>query len=101
MNDPTYVEASRKLAERMMTEGGATADERIAFAFRLVVARRPRPAGGGGAQGNLRQATGRYRNDPAAAKKLLAVGESPRDEKLDAAGAGRVGDGRGRDPEPG
>src|SRR5438045_4521648 len=33
MNDPTYVESSRKLAERMMQEGGASAEDRIAFAF--------------------------------------------------------------------
>src|SRR6202000_14913 len=37
MNDPTYVEASRKLAERMMLEGGKTAEERIALAYRLVL----------------------------------------------------------------
>src|SRR5205085_7760810 len=29
MNDPTYLEASRKLAERMMKEGGHSTDERI------------------------------------------------------------------------
>ncbi len=43
LNDPTYVEASRKLAERIMTEAPTTTDERIAFAFRLATARRPRP----------------------------------------------------------
>ena len=36
MNDKQYVEAARKLAERMMTEGGATPAERLTFAFRLV-----------------------------------------------------------------
>src|SRR5262245_63011843 len=34
MNDPTYVEASRKLAERLMSEA-ATTVERITRAFRL------------------------------------------------------------------
>ena len=37
MNDPTYVEAARKLAERILTEGGPTTEERITFAFRLVL----------------------------------------------------------------
>src|SRR5690606_14031707 len=41
MNDPTYVEAARKLAERMMTEAGSTPRERVTFAFRLLTARRP------------------------------------------------------------
>ena len=40
MNDPTYVEASRKLAERMLTEAGKSPSERIQFAYRLCVSRR-------------------------------------------------------------
>ncbi len=85
MNDPTYVEAARKLAERMMTEGGTTAEERIAFGFRLATARRP----SGREVEVLRQVYERqlaaYRKDAAAATKLLSVGESPRDAKWDAA----------------
>jgi len=41
MNEPTFVEASRKLAERMLTEGGETDDARVTFAFRLVTSRAP------------------------------------------------------------
>ena len=44
MNDVTYLEASRKLAERVMKERRSSADERIALAFRLVVARGPTAA---------------------------------------------------------
>ena len=44
LNDPTYVEASRKLAERILTEAPATTDERIAFGFRLATARQPAAA---------------------------------------------------------
>ena len=40
MNDPTFVEASRKLAERLMREAKTT-DERITLAFRLTTARSP------------------------------------------------------------
>jgi len=46
-NDPTYVEASRKMAERVMTdaEAGATTESRLTFAFRLATARMPTAGG--------------------------------------------------------
>ena len=84
MNDPTYVEASRKLAERMMASGGQTPDERIAFAFRLATARPPKPAELAVLRRIFDQQLAVYRQNPEAAKKLLGVGESPRDEKLEA-----------------
>jgi len=43
MNDVTFLEASRKLAERIMKNGGQTPEERIAYAFRLATARAPQP----------------------------------------------------------
>src|SRR2546428_843888 len=39
LNEITYVEASRKLAERMIAEGGATPEKRLVYGFRLVTAR--------------------------------------------------------------
>jgi hypothetical protein len=85
LNDPTYVEASRKLGERMMTEAGPSIEERIAFAFRLATARPPRDAELVVLQGIYQDALKRFRADRAAALKLLAVGESPRNDKLDTA----------------
>ncbi|HUQ68859.1 MAG TPA: DUF1553 domain-containing protein, partial [Planctomycetaceae bacterium] len=41
MNDVTYLEASRLLAERMLTEGGSEPASRIAWAFRTITARQP------------------------------------------------------------
>jgi hypothetical protein len=84
LNDPTYVEASRKLAERMLSEAGNSADERITFAFRLATARKPTAK----ELAVLRQIAddqlARFRRDKSAAEKLLSVGESPRNEALDA-----------------
>jgi hypothetical protein len=84
MNDPTYVEAARKLAERMMKEGGATAEDRIAFAFKLAAARAPREKETAVLKRVFEAQRERFAKDKPAAEKLLKVGESPRDEKLDA-----------------
>ena len=85
MNDVTYVEASRVLAQRMMEEGGETPAERIAFAYKMVMARTPRSSEGEvllqGFQHNLRD----YRNDRGAALELVSQGEHPRNAALDVA----------------
>ncbi len=44
MNDVQFIEAARKFAERVMGEGGSDVRERITFAFRTVLARRPSPS---------------------------------------------------------
>src|SRR5262249_58757440 len=44
LNDVTYVEAARHLAELMLTKGGATPEERLAYAFRRATARTPAAA---------------------------------------------------------
>jgi hypothetical protein len=85
LNDPTYVEASRKLAERMLLEGGKTTDDRITFAFRLALARKPAPAELEVLRQIFREDLAKYQSDKPAALKLLSVGESPRDPKLDTA----------------
>lgn len=84
MNDPTYVEAARKLAERMMNEA-KTIDDRVVLAFRLATARPPNLNELRLLRRLFEQQLSSYRADSPAAVKLLAVGESPRDENLDAA----------------
>jgi hypothetical protein len=83
MNDPTYVEASRKLAERVMHDAGQVPEQRITAAFRLVLARKPSEREAAVLRRVFDQQLAIFRHDPAAATKLLSVGESPRDEKLD------------------
>jgi hypothetical protein len=84
LNDPTYVEASRKLAERLIREGDSV-DDRLTLAFRLVLARRPSAEELDVLREVHREALARFRADHAAAVKLLSVGEYPRDPKLDPA----------------
>jgi hypothetical protein len=76
MNDMQHFEAARALAERMLTEGGATADGRLDFAYRVVLGRRP----DAGERAVLAEALGkfseRYAQDPAAAKLAIRHGDS-------------------------
>src|SRR5439155_5752784 len=44
LNDVTYVEAARALAQLSLETGGTTDAERLAFAFRRVTARKPTDA---------------------------------------------------------
>ncbi|MGH9657628.1 MAG: DUF1553 domain-containing protein, partial [Bryobacteraceae bacterium] len=83
MNDVAYVEAARKLAERMMNEGGSTPAERIAWGFRLATARLPRSRESEVLAASFHHHRDRYSTDAAAAEKLVSQGESPRDSKLD------------------
>jgi hypothetical protein len=84
MNDVTFIEASRMLAQRMMKEGGATAGDRIAFAFRLATARAPNDRERVILTNALQYDLDRFQTDPAAAVKLISQGDSPRDPSLDA-----------------
>ncbi len=76
MNDIQHVEAARSLAQRAITEGGATPGDRIKFLFRTVLSRMPGPDEQAILQKQLAAHAVRYKQDPEAAKKLLNVGES-------------------------
>ncbi len=82
MNDPTFVEASRKLAERMMTEAADTASSRIVFAFRAATSRRPATSELKILLGIFRTQHDEFEKEPSDAVKLLSVGESPRNVSL-------------------
>ena len=41
LNETQFVEAARFVGERMLREGGATAEQRVAWAFRLIAGRAP------------------------------------------------------------
>ncbi|HEX6960649.1 MAG TPA: DUF1553 domain-containing protein, partial [Lacipirellula sp.] len=85
LNDPTFVEAARKLAERMMHHAGDDPRKAIDFAFEQVAARRPRDEEAEVLLAEFIKQRDSFANEPEAAGALLGVGESPRDEGLDAA----------------
>jgi len=82
LNDTTYVEAARMLAERVLQQAASPA-EHIAAAFRRVTARRPTSEEAAILQKSYERLRGSYANDRKAAEKLLKIGESPRDTRLD------------------
>lgn len=82
MNDPTYLEAARRLAERVI-EAESSAEERIQLTFRLAASRSPHATEQEILTDIYREALSRFRNDTAAAEKLLAVGKSPRNMTID------------------
>ena len=84
LNDVTFVEAARGLAQRVM-RAEAAPEARIALAFRLVLAREPKTAELSLLHASLNDQLARFRADPGAAKSLLTAGESPRDDSLDPA----------------
>ena len=85
MNDVTYVEAARLLGERMIKEGGATPENRIAWAFRLATARQPDDSERRVLLGNLNAQLDYFQRHPQEAAGLLSVGAKRNDGKLSAA----------------
>ncbi|MEZ5399339.1 MAG: DUF1553 domain-containing protein [Bryobacteraceae bacterium] len=79
MNDVTYTEASRVLAQRMILEGAA---DRLGYGFRLATARLPEPPEREILSATLARYSDRYASRPADAGKLLAHGEHARDERI-------------------
>ena len=83
LNEVTYVEASRALAEHMIKDGGATPDTRIALGFRRALGREPSEAETKVLIGGLQKRLEQYKAESDAAKKLIAIGETKADPKID------------------
>ena len=82
MNDPQYVEAARHFGAHIMTDGGNGAAERLGYGFRLVTARRPNSSERAVLLDTLEKYRAKYQKDPEAAQKIISVGESPVNSKL-------------------
>jgi hypothetical protein len=84
LNDVTYVEAARVLAQSVLLAAAGDDAARISEAFRRVTARPPKPAELEILTRRLAKLRETYSRDEGAAIKLLAVGESKADPKLSA-----------------
>jgi uncharacterized protein DUF1553/uncharacterized protein DUF1549/cytochrome c len=77
LNDPTFVEAAKAFAARILKEGGTGDESRIAFAFRLATSRGPDDSEQSLLLSLLADARSDYSQDESAAQKLLATGRTP------------------------
>ena len=82
LNEITYVEAARKLAERMLTDSG-TPTERLSRGFQLATSRRPSANELKVLNAGLTEDLARLRQDHASAAKLIAFGDSKAPANLD------------------
>ncbi len=76
LNDPTYVEAARAFAQRMIHEGGATVPQRLNFAYEAALGRPPQPAEARLLADLYEKHRKHYASDEKAARALLEVGQS-------------------------
>lgn len=81
LHDPTYIEAARKLAERVMAEGAP--EEQVARALGLTLARTATEKERRILAGVYGDRLAVYRKDAAAVGRLLGIGESAVDGKAD------------------
>jgi hypothetical protein len=83
LNEVTFVEAARALAERMIREGGTTAGERLATGYRLASARRPDAETVAILQKGLEKRLAEFAAAPESAKAYITHGASRPDAAID------------------
>lgn len=85
MNNVTFVEAARMMAERIIHEGGDTDAARVAYGFRLLLARQPSTEELQVLLDALAEFRRRFDEQENDALGLLTVGEYPRTKAIPAA----------------
>ena len=83
LNNITFVESARFLAERMLDQPDSHPGNRIRWAFRSVTSRQPTSSEIACLEEDLSHFLTDFIDHPTSAKKLLAIGEKPFDKKLD------------------
>lgn len=75
LNDPTFVEAARVFAGRIMKNGGDDDDERLRYAFTMALGRAPETDEVDALRAVLAKSRAHYLSHPDDAEALAAVGE--------------------------
>lgn len=76
LNDITYVEAARAMAERVLLASGTSIEERIELAFRLVLTRHPDAEERSILKTGYERLRNEFQKHPEEAMRFLSVGES-------------------------
>ena len=84
LDDPTYVEAARVFAARMIREGGPTALDRINWAYERALSRKARPQEVEVLVDLYAKHLKEYTHDPESARKLVSTGQAAVPGDLDA-----------------
>ncbi len=77
LNDPEYVEAARTFAARILKEGGATPDTRIAWAWREATGRAAKPVEIAALRGLLERQRAALEQNADAGSEIIKVGIAP------------------------
>ncbi|MFM1918838.1 MAG: hypothetical protein RLZZ303_472 [Candidatus Hydrogenedentota bacterium] len=77
LNDPTFVEAARVFAQRILEQGGQSLDARLDYAFERALSRRPEPEERELLAGLLESQRAHYASAPDAAVDFVTVGQAP------------------------
>lgn len=83
LNDVTYVEAARALAQQVLSVGSSSPEERVQSIFRRVLVRHPSAMESQTLVAGAHRLRAQFNADPDAAKKFVSLGALPRNELLD------------------
>lgn len=83
MNETSYVEAARNLAQKLMKSKAKSDADRVNGAFQTVLLRKASPEESQALTSLLNSRLKAFEKTPSQAEKLLKVGESPFDKSLD------------------
>ncbi len=84
LNDPTWVEAARVLAEKSMQHSASQTDQ-LTYAFRMVLGRAPNEKDLTALKSALQKQLNLYADDLLAAQAFVEIGNTPRDKSLNLA----------------
>jgi hypothetical protein len=85
LNDPTYVEAARVFARRVLAEGGSDAVARLRWAYRQALSRQPNSQELDVLNALLEKHRAQFAADPQSAQQLLSAGDAPLPDNMDRA----------------
>ena len=83
LNDPSFVEAARALAARVLREGGQTQDERLRWLFGRALSRAPTPREAKSLRRFVDERRAHYASRPDAAGQVTSIGIAAKATDLD------------------